>query len=61
MSLTLGLLIQCFEWEQVSEKEVDMKEGAGLIFSKVVPLEAMCKAQQQVIKKVVAVSMVEKN
>ena len=52
MGLTLGLLIQCYEWKRVSEKEVDMAEGLGLTMPKVVPLEAMCKAHD-IIKMVV--------
>ncbi|XP_028769509.1 cytochrome P450 81E8-like [Neltuma alba] len=51
MSWALGLLIQCFEWKQVSEEEIDMTEGEGLILSKVVPLEAMCKARQEIVDK----------
>ncbi|KAK4840301.1 hypothetical protein QYF36_005104 [Acer negundo] len=45
LGLTLGLLIQCFHWKRVDDKEVDMRDGKGLTMPKVVSLEAMCKAR----------------
>ncbi|KAK7380688.1 hypothetical protein VNO78_33203 [Psophocarpus tetragonolobus] len=43
VSLTLALLIQCFEWKRTSKKKIDMVERKGLSLRKKYPLEAMCQ------------------
>ena len=45
MILTLGSLIQCFEWERVGENKIDMAEKTAVTMSKVEPLELMCRAR----------------
>ena len=45
LCLSLGLLIQCFEWKRVGDKEIDMREESGFTLSRLIPLKAMCKAR----------------
>ncbi|KAJ6711287.1 FLAVONOID 3'-MONOOXYGENASE-RELATED [Salix purpurea] len=45
MTLTLGSLIQFFEWERVGDDKIDMTEKTGISMCKVDPLELMCKAR----------------
>ncbi|XP_050206449.1 cytochrome P450 81Q32-like [Mercurialis annua] len=53
LGLTIGSLIQCFEWKRVDEKLVDMSEGKGISMPKAEPLEVMCKART-IMNKVLA-------
>ncbi|XP_057768911.1 cytochrome P450 81Q32-like [Salvia miltiorrhiza] len=46
VGLALGCLIQCFEWERIDERLVDLSEGKkGVSISKDIPLQARCKAR----------------
>ena len=42
ISLALGSLIQCFNWEMVGKGMVDMTSGFGFLMAKTQPLKAVC-------------------
>ncbi|XP_021754662.1 cytochrome P450 81D1-like [Chenopodium quinoa] len=50
IGLTLGTLIQCFEWKRIGDQEVDMLETVGVSMWKSNPLKAKCKTRLNMIK-----------
>ncbi|CAE6154474.1 unnamed protein product [Arabidopsis arenosa] len=45
VTLALGSLIQCFDWEKVNGKAIDMTETPGMAMRKKVPLWALCQSR----------------
>lgn len=43
LGLTLGTLIQAFEWEKIGDEDVDMAAFYGTSMSKLKPLQVLCK------------------
>ncbi|KAK9053944.1 hypothetical protein SSX86_025019 [Deinandra increscens subsp. villosa] len=48
--MTLGSIIQCFDWERVSGDMVDMTESPGLSMPKAAPLMTKCKPRLEMRK-----------
>ncbi|KAK1436618.1 hypothetical protein QVD17_02400 [Tagetes erecta] len=49
IGMTLGSIIQCFNWERISHDLVDMTEGPGIVMPKAVPLVAKCKPRLEMM------------
>ncbi|KAE8652315.1 cytochrome P450 81Q32 [Cucumis sativus] len=50
VGLTLGLLIQCYEWKKHGYDNVDTTEYGGITILKVKPVETMCKPRPVMAK-----------
>ncbi|CAK8539671.1 unnamed protein product [Lathyrus sativus] len=53
VSLSLGLLIQCFEWKGIGTEKIDMAEGKGITVGKKISLRVKCKLRHPLKNKYV--------
>jgi cytochrome P450 len=49
IALSLGAMIQCFEWERIGGNEVDMTEGPGIVMAKTVRLNVMYRPRPEMV------------
>ncbi|KAA8528485.1 hypothetical protein F0562_035840 [Nyssa sinensis] len=50
VSLALGALIQCFEWEKVGQEKMEMSQGSRITMPKAESLKAVCIPRQCAMK-----------
>lgn len=51
VTLVLGLMVQCFEWESIAESQIeDVGKVQGVTLSKVKTLKARCMPRQDFVK-----------
>ncbi|XP_028806903.1 isoflavone 2'-hydroxylase-like [Neltuma alba] len=49
MALTIGLLVQVFEWKRIGDQEINMMEGDGLTLPRLEPLVALIRPRQEML------------
>jgi cytochrome P450 len=50
VGIIIGSLIQCFDWERIDDELIDLREGSGLTLPKAVPVEALYRPRQVMLK-----------
>jgi cytochrome P450 len=50
MGLALGSLLQCFEWQKIGDKMVDMTEASGFTIPKAKPLKVICRPRPDMLR-----------
>lgn len=49
VELALGLLLQCFDWENPSKETIDKTDSSGFIAAKLTPLVAKCSPRSEMV------------
>ncbi|KAK9093427.1 hypothetical protein Syun_028338 [Stephania yunnanensis] len=49
ITLALGSVLRCFEWEKIGDEPIDMSEGVQFLLPKAKALEALCKPRSEML------------
>ncbi|KAK9151666.1 hypothetical protein Syun_009975 [Stephania yunnanensis] len=49
ITLALGSVLRCFEWEKIGDEPIDMSEGVQFLLPKAKALEALCKPTSEML------------
>ncbi|KAK9151664.1 hypothetical protein Syun_009973 [Stephania yunnanensis] len=56
ITLALGSVLRCFEWEKIGDEPIDMSEGVQFLLPKAKALEALCKPRSEMLSRMLVES-----